>query len=256
MHILNSSWFLRMLKKAGATPRGRLLALFDILADWIDAPHMREKIGAGDIHSDQPQALLEYLIAQATASGAQEPDSLAQQLYFMATSMLQEELRSPGCAASQHAKQVAQALIQAQTEKRRFTRKRSAYAMVASLFFVAGIASMQLFNTVDSFSNKASTPTHMVAVAPADLVSAVKAKSVEASPEQTAALFAVIEQMRQGECQYPEALQLPDSQKAVYLTNVVGGQISTNAADQALVAQLLKKVRCNYTPMLMKNSVG
>ncbi len=226
MDILNSSWFLRMLKKAGATPRERLLALFDILADWIDAPHMREKIELGEvngeIHSDHPQAFLEYLIAQATASGAQEPDSLAQQLYFLAMSMLQEELRSPGCAASQHAKQVAQALIQAQTEKRRFTSKRSAYAMVASLFFVAGIASMQLFNTVDSFSNKASTPTHMVAVTPADLVSAAKAKSVEASPEQTAALFAVIEQMRKGECQYPEALQLPDSQKAVYLTSVVG----------------------------------
>ncbi|HLD09162.1 MAG TPA: hypothetical protein VJB68_03860, partial [Methylophilaceae bacterium] len=71
-----------------------------------------------------------------------------------------------------------------------------------------------------------------------------------------AALFATIEQMRKGECQYPEALQLPDSQKGIYLTNVVGGQISLNAADQALVAQLLKKVRCNYTPMLMKNSVG
>ena len=29
-----------------------------------------------------------------------------------------------------------------------------------------------------------------------------------------------------------------------------------SAADQALVKLLLKKVRCNYTPMLMKNSVG
>ncbi len=38
MNILNSAWFLEMLKKAGATPRERLLALFDILGDWVNAP--------------------------------------------------------------------------------------------------------------------------------------------------------------------------------------------------------------------------
>lgn len=251
MNILNSAWFLSMLKKAGVTPRERLLALFDILDDWVNAPHIREKFGAVEINSEEPQALLEYLTAQAIASGAQGPEVLAQQLYFMAMSMLQEELRSPGCAAGQHAKQVAQALIQAQTENKRFVSKRSAYAMAASVFLVTGIASMLIFGTTAPSGGKSDAPSRIVNIAPA-----VKANSVEASPEQTAALFAAIEQMRKGECQYPEALQLPDSQKAVYLTNVVGGQISTNAADQALVAQLLKKVRCNYTPMLMKNSIG
>src|SRR5664279_2413120 len=126
MDILNSSWFLGMLKKAGATPRERLLALFDILDDWVNTPHIREKFRPREINGEEPQALLEYLTAQTIASGAQEPEVLAQQLYFMAMSMLQEELRSPGCAASQHAKQVAQALIQAQTENNRFISKRSA----------------------------------------------------------------------------------------------------------------------------------
>ena len=249
MNILNSTWLLNMLKKAGVTPRARLLALFDILDDWVNAPHIREKFITTEINEEEPQALLEYLTDQAAGSGAQAPEALAQQLYFIATSMLQEELRSPGCAARQHAKQVAQALIQAQTEKSRFISKRSAYAMAASVFFVTGIASMLVFD--NPLRDKPDISSRMVVVAPA-----VNAKPVEASPEQTAALFAAIEQMRKGECQYPEALQLPDSQKGIYLTNVVGGQISTNAADQALVAQLLKKVRCNYTPMLMKNSVG
>jgi hypothetical protein len=256
MDIINSAWFLGMLKKAGATPRERLLALFDILDDWVNAPHIREKFSSVENNPGQPQALLEYLTAQATASGAQEPEVLAQQIYFMAVSMLQEELRSPGCAASQHAKQVAQALIQAQTERGRFISKRSAYAMAASVFFVTGIASvliygMLIFGAASPLGNKPNTPSRLVAIPAAS-----NAKFVEASPEQTAALFATIEQMRKGECQYPEALQLPDSQKGVYLTNVVGGQISSNAADQAVVEQLLKKVRCNYTPMLMKNSVG
>lgn len=250
MDILNSAWFLGMLKKAGATPRERLLALFDILDDWVNAPHIREKFNSVEINSEEPQALLEYLTAQAIASGAQGAEALAQQLYFMAMSMLQEELRSPGCAAGQHAKQVARALIQAQTEKDRFISKRSAYAMAASVFLVTGIASMLVFSGANPPNNKLNTP-QVIAIAPAAI-----ADSVEASPEQTAALFATIEQMRKGQCQYPEALLLPDSQKEVYLTNVVAGQISTKAADQALVAQLLKKVRCNYTPMLMKNSVG
>lgn len=262
MDILNSTWLLRMLDKMGNTPRERLLALFDIVGDWLDAPHMRESFGTQNPDSidfdsiettdTEPQPLLLYLTAQAQASGAQEPETLARQLYFMCMSMLREELRSPGCAASQHAKQVARALIKAQTQRERFITKRSAYAMAASVFLMTGILSVLTVVGLKPF-----TPGHS-ATAPVAFNSAaiVETGSIEARPEQTAALFAVIEQMRKGECQYPEALLLPDAQKAVYLTNVVQGQISTNADDQKLVMQLLKKVRCNYTPMLMKNSIG
>lgn len=259
MDILNSSWLLRMLEKMGSTPRERLLALFDIVGDWLDAPHIRESLGAQAMDFDsiemidtEPQSLLLYLTTQAQASGAHEPETLARQLYFMCMSMLREELRSPGCAASQHAKQVARALIQAQTQKERLITKRSAYAMAASVFFVTGILSVLALGVLKPFA-----PAQNAAVPIASNDTAiVETVPIEARPEQTAALFAVIEQMRKGECQYPEALLLPDAQKAVYLTNVVQGQISTNADDQKLVKQLLKKVRCNYTPMLMKNSVG
>ena len=254
MDILNSAWFLRMLKKAGDTPRERLLALFDILADWIDAPHMREKLSAAKIHSSEPQVLLEYLIAQASASGAQESETLAQQLYFMAISMLQEEIRTPGCAAGRHARQVAQALIQAQTEKDRFISKRSAYAMAASVFLVTAISSMLVFGFSNPLSATANASNSVAMIKP---VAATKnIESVAASPEQTAGLYASMEQMRKGQCQYPEALMLPDNQRAIYLENVVSGQVSTKLADQQLVGQLMQKVRCNYTPMLMMNSTG
>jgi hypothetical protein len=62
--------------------------------------------------------------------------------------------------------------------------------------------------------------------------------------------------MRKGSCQLPEALQLPDSYKKVYFEDIVSGQISTDPADQKLVRELLQKVRCNYSPMLMANSKG
>ena len=69
-------------------------------------------------------------------------------------------------------------------------------------------------------------------------------------------MYASIEQMRAGVCQYPEALAIPESQQAVYLQIVVGGQVPTKADDQVLAGQLMQKVRCTYTPMLMKNSTG
>src|SRR4051794_21244192 len=107
MDILNSAWFLRMLKKAGANPQERMLALFDILGDWLDAPQIRENLKATDSGHEQPLALLEYLTAQAAAIGIKDHELLAQQLYFMASSILPEELRNPGCAAAKHARQVA-----------------------------------------------------------------------------------------------------------------------------------------------------
>ena len=254
MDILNSAWFLRMLKKAGDTPRERLLALFDILADWVDAPHMRGRLSTTEINSSKPQALLEYLTAQASASGAQESETLAQQLYFISISMLQEELRTPGCAAGQHARQVAQALIQAQTEKGRFISKHSAYAMAASVFLVTTISSMLVFGFSYPLSAPANTSNSIAMINP--VVHAKDIKSVAASPEQTAGLYASMEQMRKGQCQYPEALMLPENQRVIYLENVVSGQVSTKVADQQLVGQLMQKVRCNYTPMLMTNSTG
>jgi hypothetical protein len=261
MDILDSAWLLRMLDKAGS-PHERLLALFDILGDWLDAPLIRERLNAQDfkvpeLADIESQPLLAYLTAQALASGAHAPETLARQLYFMCMSMLREELHSPGCAANDHAKQVARALIQAQTQKERFITKRSAYAMAASVFFITGILGVLAFGLFKPYTFKSYASAQNTILAPGSGKAVVTgAQSTEARPEQTAALFAVIEQMRRGECQFPEALLLPDAQKAVYLTNVIEGQISTNADDQKLVIQLLKKVRCNYTPMLMKNSVG
>lgn len=96
--------------------------------------------------------------------------------------------------------------------------------------------------------------THSVDTVQTNLIPEAVNDIINANPEDTAALIAQINQMRNGNCQLIEALQLPDSYKKVYFENIVLGQISTNVADQKLVHQLLDKVRCNYTPMLMANS--
>jgi hypothetical protein len=79
---------------------------------------------------------------------------------------------------------------------------------------------------------------------------------VTLSAKDASLLYAKYEQMRQGTCQYPEALQIPDQDKAVYLENVVGGKLPTNLKDLAIANRYLEKVRCNFTPMLMANSTS
>ena len=98
------------------------------------------------------------------------------------------------------------------------------------------------------------TSTISAVVFDPNLTPSDKTSQLIASPEQTATLFATLEQMRKGNCQFPEALQLPDSYKAIYIENILGGNVSSKVADQKIIMQILQKVRCNYTPMLMENS--
>lgn len=74
------------------------------------------------------------------------------------------------------------------------------------------------------------------------------------SAQDASIMYAKYEQMRNGTCQFPEALQIPDKDKAIYLENVVGGKLPTNLNDLAIANIYLEKVRCNFTPMLMAHS--
>ena len=256
MDIFNSEWLVHMLKKSSKTPHGRLLSLFDILDDWTDAPGLSTEI---ELHTISNTSLLQnYLSVEAAKAGAALPEMLAMQLYIMALSACNEKIQiKPGANihagagdALIHAKSAAQALISAQTTKEFRIAKSSVYAIAVSLvaiLFVAGslhVISKQQMKATQTKSALAKTNS---LPAPINI-------PVMASVEDTTALFAQIEQMRKGSCQLPEALQMPDSYKKVYFENIVLGQISTNPSDQKLVRELLKTIRCNYTPMLMAKS--
>lgn len=249
MDILNSAWLLSMLKKSGSSSQQRLLSLFDILADWLAAPHIRETLSLNKEEDSASINLLNYLTEEAKISGAQMPEVLAQQLYFMALGALQEELRTPGSNAVAHAKEAAKALIRVQTQQEHFKSRPLVYGLAASLFVMVGVSGMLMPGVIEFAKPAPSSIAQLTNVQPPPV-------SIEANPARTAAMYASIEQMRSGVCQYPEALMIPESQQAVYLQNVVGGQVSSKAADQELAGQLMQKVRCNYTPMLMKNSTG
>lgn len=266
MEILNSTWLIKMLEKSSKTPRGRLLNLFDILEDWLDAPsvaaHVRSQID-NRLQTQLPRKQLQdFLALEASKAGAAMPEMLAAQLYFMAVAAIQEKLQANNplslgytisfshASSFKHAKVAANALISAQTKTEFHIAKPTAYAIAASFAAVCAIAgSLLMFNFQPPASNiaNAQIPTQAMISATAEIM---------ADPQQTAALIAQIEQMRHGNCQLIEAIQLPDSQKGIYLNMVVNGQVSTNPQEQAIAFELLRRTRCNYTPMLMANSTG
>ena len=249
MDILNSAWLLGMLKKSGETPQQRLLSLFDILGGWLNAPHIREALPLDTPPGETPESLLDYLTQEAKASGALAPEVLAQQLYFMALGMVQTQSQTHDPATISHARQAAKALIAAQTETSPAVSKGMVYALAASLFAAVGIGSLMLPHMLHQH-NPASV---LSAAAPSKQTSS--AEDV-ASPAQTADMYSSIEQMRKGVCQFPEALALPEAHQAVYLQNVLGGQVSPNVKDQELARTLMQKVRCDYVPILMANSTS
>ena len=261
LDLINSEWLIHMLKKSSSKPQLRLLNLFDILEDWLDAPHAQQShlqqsiiftpITNLDTSNSTNHHLQEFLALEATKAGAALPEMLANQLYFMAVAAAQEKIHAKNHLSLSHAKNAASALISAQTQKDFRIAKTSAYAVAASFLGAIVVAgSLYIFNLSD---NKSADRTHQKIAQSKPIIVVVPQM---ASAQQTSALIAQIDQMRKGNCQLIEALQLPDSYKKVYFENIVLGQISTNINDQKLVHELLEMVRCNYTPMLMANSKG
>ncbi len=248
MDILNSNWLIQMLKKSGKTPETRLLSLFDVLDDWTEAPGMSEQFKSSP--TNDADALKTYLSLEAAKAGAALPEMLAAQLHMMAMSALQEKIIGDNKTGLAHAKSAAEALITAQTKKEFHIARSSAYAIAAS-FIGAMVVTSGLF-----FYNQQPT-LHTTNLAKTETKTAIKQpvkSNVTASPQSTVALMKQIEQMRHGNCRLLEAIQLPDKHKSIYFQNIVLGQISTDRQEQALVRELLAKIRCNYTPMLMKKS--
>ena len=246
MDILNTPWLIKMLEKSSQTPHGRLLNLFDVLEDWLDAPHINVQISAQLLAKSKSKILQDFLTIEAEKAGAAIPEMLANQLYFMAVAAVQEKLKANNHKSLSHARYAAKALIAAQTKKDFHISKSLTYSIAASFLGVIIISGSWLL------LRESIKPTTLAQTSlPASVVAAPLA-----SPEQTAALMAELERMRHGNCQLIEAIQLPDNLKGIYLNMIVNGQVSTDPHEQKIAMELLKKTRCNYTPMLMANSTG
>jgi hypothetical protein len=265
MDILNSDWLIKMLEKSSNKPHERLLKLFDILEDWLDAPNvvassLHVQFNAMRASQTATPLLQDFLTLEAAKAGAAMPEILANQLYFMAVAAAHEKLEANNSKSLMHAKSAACAIIAAQTKKEFHIKKSTGYAIAASfLAIVVGTSALFMFSTEKKPTLVAISQATAQSVAPikTSIPSAEPAVNPEAAnPELTAALVAQLELMRHGNCQLIEAIQLPDSQKGIYINMVVNGHVSTDPREQLIALDLIKRTRCNYTPMLMANSTG
>lgn len=256
MDFFNSPWLISMLEKSSHTPSGRLLGLFDILNDWLHAPHVQKNPDLGNApHS----LLIHYCTEQARAIDAENPDILAEHIVLIARNAALQTLQAQHASKTpnnslEHAKKAASALIMAQTQKPAHISKLkpfkpALYGIAASFLIVLSVATLWLTElTQDSKAQLALTEVPVVSP------SETPNQAAGISAHDAAMMYAKYEQMRQGTCHFPEALLIPDKHKAIYLDNVVGGKLPATLDDLTIANSYLEKVRCNFTPMLMAAS--
>lgn len=122
--------------------------------------------------------------------------------------------------------------------------------MAASFFLIFGVSSMLLTSHPPAPQETVETISlNQAKAAPA-------AVFVNANPKRLAEMHAYREKMRQGTCNFPEALMLDEADRGIYLKTVVYGDIPHDIKEQQITARLMASVRCDFTPMLMKNSIG
>ena len=195
------------------------------------------------------QQWLQSLTALATTLKIKQPDLVARQLLFIATEAGKRAQQSPDNRALQHAHTAARALLAVQKRKA-FAANSHAYAMAASFFLIFGVSSML-------FTSHAPMPQETVETTSLnEAIAAPAAVFVNANPKRLAEMHSYREKMRQGTCNFPEALMLDEADRGIYLKTVVYGDIPHDIKEQQITARLMESVRCDFTPMLMKNSIG
>lgn len=242
MPSVDSEWLIQAISNANPNPQKRLLALFDILAEWLVSN--QDKLNPPGINplADEKQTLLNFLIQESTSAGADSPEALAYQLFFMAKGALHEAIRMPQGEAFTQAKYAAITLIKAQTSNTPSKKVRYSIVLLSTIIITALTSYLLLKNDVVSHSAQNAQQPLKTSL------------SNKPSPAEMAELYKKIELMRSGVCRFPEALMLPDKQKSVYIENIVQGVPSADTSDTQLMYDLLKQIQCDYAPMLMKNS--
>jgi hypothetical protein len=234
MNNFHSHWLIKHLETSSKSPTERLINLFD----------MMEKLPGSALPAEGHEELLRYLTAIARSSNIHHPEFFAQQILFMAAEAREKQLSQPESLALKHAQIAAKALISAQT-KNRFRRNSHLYAMAASFFLIFGVSSMMLNNKLLAPSKE----LQLGSIADADNHQAFEAGS---NPKRLSEMLSSREKMRNGTCRFPEALMLAEADRGIYLKTVVYGEISHDEG----TARLMQTVSCDYTPMLMKNSIS
>lgn len=230
-----------MLDKSADTPRGRVLALFDIMADWATAPGIHPR--TPDTLMGNEDALISYLTRELNALNLQEPEILANQIYFIAMGALQASSVPEQGNVFAQARQAAAILLDAHRPPRRIKSAATVFA-TAALVLASALLLFPLQEQAINAGNLAS-------LQPSAGIESLHYASTSASPDQVASLTDALERIRRGVCQYPQALMLEPGARAVLLENVVNGSIPADAASLREAHRLTQTVECYYAPTAM-----
>ena len=258
MDIFNSQWLLKMLAKSSKTPHGRILSLFDILEDWIRAPNIQLEIIQ---NTNSNQNLITFLIEQAKACDVDSPETLVEQIVLIARKAAQNEINHPDSCSLAHAKAVAHALLLAHTQNDRFFSRvanykpAATYSIAASLILLIGAVTIWMPEFINDTQHQISVAQSTISHTK-NIIDAQYRYKETLTPRDAANMYEKYERMRNGICQYPEVLSIPDKDRAIYLENVVGGQLPKNSRDMAITNFYLEKVSCYYSPLLRANFTG
>ncbi len=252
MFVLNSDWLIGMLEKSSTKPELRILNLFDILNDWCAAPGINKVFLSELLETETPNELITFITQQAEQIKANAPSALAYQIVFLAKTALASKLSTNSDDVLSHAKATAKALIKAQREKEKIplanilniNKKWPAYLTLSLIVVGLVIANMLAIEDKPSSTSISTNSNRLMQ----------PVKEFSNNPKHTADMYASLETMRGGDCQFIEALQIPDADKKIYLENVVGGQVPTSFHEQVVAKKYMQQIRCNYTPMLMRSS--
>ena len=227
------------LKRSGKTPTEQLDHVFETLG----------QITGTELQQTEQQAIVQHLAQLAKSWKIHQPEAFARQLFFMVTDARQKQLAQPENEAIQHARIAARALITVQ-RKNRFNRNSHVYAMAASVFLLFGVGSMMLSNTVMPETR------NEFQVASSEYTNTIISSEPRYNPKRLSEMISNREKMREGRCHFPEALVFAESERSIYIKNVVHGEVTNDFKEQEVANRLMQTVRCDYTPMLMKNSVS
>jgi hypothetical protein len=242
MHVFTSDWLKRMVSKSSAAPTARIVNLFAILQDWMDAPGIRPQLGDLDVASrNELQAFIHTLVSDA---GLSEPEKLAFQLHFLLLGALNDELRNPGNKALERAGEAAAVMVAAARAPARFGKS---HVLAAASFGVLAVMVGALTLLPVSMPQEPAVTQSHLAASVQDVVLA------SSRPDQLAAIYQLHDKLQTGQCSYPQALMLSADQRALFLDGVVNiDRLNATASNLDEVRQLYKKVDCSYAPAAMQ----
>jgi len=244
MPLLSSDWLKRMVMKSASDPAARIIHLFTILQDWLDAPGMRDQLMADCLDATGRSPLQAFLKTLAAEAGLTDPDKLAFQFHFLLIGAINEELRNPGSQAMTQAGEAAASLIAAAKPSRFSGPRIYLAASFASLAIVALVAAPLLKPVV-------SGPQRVPLAAHATLQAQV-GQNAMARPDALVAIYQMNNKIKSGQCSYPQALMLAADQRSMFMEGVVNiEQLDATSTNLEEVRQLYQKVTCNYAPAAM-----